>query len=141
VYKKLPEIRFTVTGKNFMPCKLDSTEVRCAIPMPGLLPLFACDIVMPDSLGLNATETDVEPNPFTVRYTVTNKSKQLGRITRIYISFPPDGLSLDPTSPNPMNQTLSLDLDKDESRTFEWIIDVQNRITRRNRADHGDGNR
>ncbi|MCI0479587.1 cellulose-binding domain-containing protein, partial [Candidatus Uhrbacteria bacterium] len=87
---------------------------------------------MPDSLGLNAAETDVEPNPFTVRYTVTNKSKQLGRITRLYISFPTtDGLSLDASSPNPMNQTMSLDLDKDEFRTFEWIIKVQNRITRR----------
>jgi len=55
----------------------------------------------------------------------------LGRITRLYISFPPDGLSLDPSSPNPMNQAMSLDLDKDESQTFEWIIKVQNRLTQR----------
>jgi Mg-chelatase subunit ChlD len=130
-YNVTPQIRWTVTGKNFMGVRLDSTEVRCAIPIPGLMPLFACDIEMPDSLALNATETDVEPNPFTVRYTVTNRSKQIGRITRLFISFPPDGLSLDPSSPNPMNQTLSLDLDKDESRTFEWVIRVQNRITRR----------
>jgi hypothetical protein len=130
--EKLPEFRFTVTGENFAGIKLDSTEVRCDTRVPGLLPLFACDIVMPDSLGLNASETNVEPNPFTVRYTVTNKSKQLGRITRIYISFPPDGLTLSPTSPNPMNQSLNLSLDKDESQTFEWIIDVANRITRRN---------
>jgi hypothetical protein len=129
---KTPEFRFTVTGENFAGIKLDSTEVRCPVQVPGLLPLFTCDIVIPDSLGLNAAETNVEPNPFTVRYTITNSSKQLGRITRVYISFPPDGLTLSPTSPNPQNQTLNLSLDKDESHTFEWIIDVANRITRRN---------
>jgi hypothetical protein len=130
-YNTTPEIRFTVTGKNFMDIQLEDTEVRCAIPIPGLQPLFACDIEMPDSLALNAAETDVEPNPFTVRYTITNTSRQIGRITRIFISFPPDGMTLDPSSPNPMNQVLNLDLDQGDSETFEWVIRVQNRITRR----------
>ena len=130
-YNTTPEFRFTVTGTNFMGVQLDSVEVRCQVPVPGLQPLFECAIEVPDSLGLNATETDVTPNPFTVRYTVTNKSKQIGTIKRVYISFPPDGISLHPTSPNPLNQTMDLVLDKGESRTFEWIIGVQNRITRR----------
>ncbi len=86
-YNTTPQFRFTVTGTNFMGVQLDSVEVRCSVPVPGLQPLFECAIEMPDSLGLNATETDVEPNPFTVRYTVTNKSKQIGMIKRVYISF------------------------------------------------------
>jgi len=63
---------------------------------------------------------------------VTNRSKQVGKITRVYISFPPDGLTLNPGSPMQMSEMLDLTLDKDESQTFEWIIDVANRITRRN---------
>ncbi len=131
-YDVAPEIRFTVTGKNFLGAQLDSTDVRCAIPVPGVQPLLACYAFdMPDSLALNAAGLDVEPNPFRVSFTIRNKGNNVGRITRLYINFPPDGLSLDPSSPNPMNQTMSLDLDKDESRTFEWIIKVENRITRR----------
>ena len=131
-YDVTPEICFTVTGKNSLGAQLDTTKVCCAMFVPGVQPLLVCDALeIPDSLVLNAARTDVEPNPFTVRYTITNKRKQIGKITRIYISFPPDGLSLDASSPNPLNQTLSLDLDKDQSRTFEWIIKVENRIARR----------
>ena len=106
--------------------------VLLELALPGVIIVFFGLGAGVTSLALNATETDVEPNPFTVRYTVTNRSKQVGKITRIYISFPPDGLTLSPTSPNPINQTLNLTLDKDQSQTFEWIIDVANRITRRN---------
>ncbi len=131
-YNVTPEFRFTVTGKDCLGARLDSVEHRCQLAIPGLMPLFGCDAFeIPDSLVLNANKTAVEPNPFPVRFTIVNKSKQIGKITRVYISFPPDGLSLDPSSPNPMNQSLDLELDKNESRTFEWIIKVQNRITRR----------
>jgi hypothetical protein len=125
------EIRFTVTGKRQLGVPLDTQEVRCAIQIPGLRPLYVCTVEMPDSLGLNAAGTDVEPNPFTVRYTITNTSRQIGGIQRVFISFPPDGLTLDPSSPYPLNQALNLVLDQGESETFEWIIRVQNRITRR----------
>jgi hypothetical protein len=128
----MPEIRFTVTGKNFLGAQLDTTKVCCAIPVPGVRPMLVCDALeMPDSLALNTAETDVEPNPFTVRFTIKNKGNNVGRITRLLIHFPPDGLSLDPSSPNPMDQTMSLDIDKGESQTFEWVIKVENRITRR----------
>jgi hypothetical protein len=127
-----PEFSCTVTGRNSDGARLDSTEIRGMVRVPGLMPLFTCWHEIPDSLGLNAEETDVEPNPFTVKWTVKNASKQVGKITRVYISFPPDGLTLSPMSPNPMNQSLNLTLDKGESHTFEWIIDVTNRITRRN---------
>jgi hypothetical protein len=31
---------------------------------------FYCTFEIPDSLGLNALETDVEPNPFHIRYSM-----------------------------------------------------------------------
>jgi hypothetical protein len=129
----VPQFRFTVTGQNFANVQLDSTEVYCQVPVPGLQPLFSCTIDIPDSLGLNSSETNVEPNPFTVKYTITNASKQLGRITQVVLYFPTtDGLSLSTLSPNPTSFRPDLPLDKDESFTWEWIIDVKNRITRRN---------
>ena len=126
-----PQIRFTVTGKTAQGAPLDSVVSLCHIPIPGLQPLFVCTIEMPDSLVLNVSKTDVEPNPFTVRFTITNKGRAWGRLSRIFISFPPDGLLLDPNSPNPMNQTLNLTLIRGESHTFEWSIRVENRIARR----------
>ncbi len=127
------QIRWTVTGRRFTGAQMDSTEVRCSIAsIPGLRPRYSCTgHTCPDSLGVNAAGTDVVPNPFTVRRTITNISKQTGGIVRSYISFPPDGLSLDPSSPDPQDQTMDLVLEKGESRTFEWIIRVQNRLTRR----------
>jgi len=130
-YDMKVEFRCTVTGTDDMGVQLDSVEVWSDLTIPGLQPAFACSMEMPDSLGLNAAGTDVEPNPFTVRYTIRNSSYQVGSIRRVYISLPPDGISLHPTSRDPLNQMLDLVLDKGESRTFEWIIGVQNRITRR----------
>jgi hypothetical protein len=131
-FDNTPEVRLRITSRTPSGAPLDTLELRCAIQIPGLQPTYACTLDMPDSLALNAAETDVEPNPFTVRYTITNTSRQIGRITRIFISFPPDGMTLDPSSPNPMHQVLNLDLDQGDSETFEWVIRVQNRITRRN---------
>ncbi len=127
------QIRWTVTGRRFTGEWMDSTEVRCRIAsIPGLRPLFGCGgHTWPDSLAVNAEGTDVEPNPFTIRRTIKNISKQTGGIRRSYISFPSDGLSLDPGSPDPKDQTMDLVLEKGESHTFEWIINVQNRLTRR----------
>ncbi len=111
---------------------LSHLEAGRLIPVPGVQPRLVCDLFeIPDSLALNSAGTDVEPNPFSVRFTIRNQGDSVGRITRVFISFPADGLSLDASSPNPLNQTMSLELDKDESRTFEWVIKVENRITRR----------
>ena len=133
-YNSSAPFRFTVVGRGVTGVLVDSVETRCEVPVPGLQPSFVCSIAMPDSLGLNATETDVTPNPFTVSYTVTNTSKQSGKLSRVYIDFPlTDGLSLDPSSPMPlMNQAVNVTLDKGEDTTFTWVIKVANRITRRN---------
>ena len=90
-YDMKVEFRCTVTGTDDMGVQLDSVEVWSDLTIPGLQPAFACSMEMPDSLGLNAAGTDVEPNPFTVRYTIRNSSYQVGSIRRVYISLPPDG--------------------------------------------------
>lgn len=132
-YDTRPEFCFTVTGQNFASVQLDSTKVCCGVSIPGLQPLFACDLEMPDSLGLNAAETGIEPNPFSIQYTITNASRQVGKIAQVVLYFPgTDGLSLDPSSPNPTSFRPNLTLDKGESETWTWILSATNRITRRN---------
>jgi Mg-chelatase subunit ChlD len=132
-YDVNPEIRFTVTGKDCRGVQIDSTAVRSNIPIKGVLPRFVCDAFeMPDSLASNAAGTGVEPNPFTVRFTIKNAGNNIGAVRRLFISFPTaEGLSQDPSSPNPMYQMMNLELDRNESRSFEWIIKVEDRITRR----------
>ncbi|MBN1447028.1 MAG: T9SS type A sorting domain-containing protein [Bacteroidetes bacterium] len=129
-----PTFRFTVTGKHPAGFWLDSVDVRGMTRVPGLLPEFACaSFELPDSLALNEEETNVEPNPFTVSYTVRNVSHQTGSIERIIIYFPTsDGLSLDPASPNLVSFDPDLTFAPGEKATFEWLISVENRITRRN---------
>lgn len=127
-----PEFRFKVTGKTREGFLLDTIEVRSETRVPGLLPYFNCRLEIPDSLGIRADGLGVEPNPFTVRKKVWNASHQTGKITRVYITFPPDGLTLNPMSPLPMNLATDITLGRGDSAVFEWVIDVENRITRRN---------
>jgi len=131
-YDVNPDIYFEVTDKYLRESSQYPVTEFCRIAIPGVQPRFDCDIEMPDSLGLNAAGTGVEPNPFTVRYTITNRGFGVGSIRRLIISFPPDDLELDASSPNPRDQTMNLTLERNESETFEWVFRVQNRITRRN---------
>ena len=127
------DFRFTVTGVHPEGMRLDSVPVWDFIRVPGLQPLFTTRHEIPDSLSLRPDGLGVEPNPFTVRFTVKNISHQTGGIDRIIIYFPTsDGLSLNPASPNPTSFDPKLTLGPGESETFEWLIDVTNRITRRN---------
>lgn len=130
-HEALPEFRFTVTGKTFEGILLDSVEVRCQTRVPGLLPYFNCRHWLPDSLALRADGLDVEPNPFSTRWVLMNRSHQTGCIKRVFISFPPDGLSLNPASPMPMDLKADITVAPGDSAVFEWLIDVENRITRR----------
>ena len=129
--EKQPEFRFTVTGTYLDSIRLDSVEVRCSTRIPGLQPLFGGCMRIPDSLALRADGLDVEPNPFTVRYPLYNMSHIAGGLSRVYLSFPPDGLTLNPASPWPMNSILDKVVEPGDSMVFEWHIDVANRITRR----------
>jgi hypothetical protein len=131
-YEAQPKFRFTVAGKYLDSLRLDSAEVRCQTRIPGLVPMFGGCMKIPDSLGLNAAGTDVTPNPFTVRYPVRNVSHIAGGLRRVYLSFPSDGLTLNPSSPWPINSSLDTLIAPGDSIVFEWVIDVANRITRRN---------
>lgn len=127
------DFRFTVTGVHPEGMRLDSVPVWSFVHIPGLQPLFTTRHEIPDSLSLRPDGLGVEPNPFTVHFTVKNISHQTGGIDRIIIYFPTsDGLSLNPASPNPTSFDPNLTLGPGESETFEWLIDVTNRITRRN---------
>jgi hypothetical protein len=128
-----PEFRFTVTGKNTDGDQLDSVDVRCSLSVPGLLPYYGHHTEIPDSLQLRQDGLDVEPNPFTVSFTIQNVSHQVGMIRRVILYIPTsDGLSLSPSSPNPSQFDPNLTLSPGESETYEWVIDVANRIARRN---------
>jgi hypothetical protein len=127
-----PEFRFTVTGKSFAGTQLDSTEVRRQTRIPGLQPYFAGCMRIPDSLGLRADGLDVTPNPFTVRYPLRNISHIRGALSRVHLSFPPDGLSLQPASPWPIDSGFTAVVEPGDSAVFEWLIDVSKRNTRRN---------
>ncbi|MBR9975431.1 MAG: hypothetical protein KFF77_07600 [Bacteroidetes bacterium] len=129
--EKTPEFRFLVTGTYMDSLRLDTVEVRSHTRVPGLQPYFGGCMRIPDSLGLREDGTDVTPNPFTVRYPLRNISHIAGGLRRVYISFPPDGLNLNPASPWPMNRILDEVVEPGDSVVFEWQIDVTNRITRR----------
>ncbi len=126
------KFRFTVTSETPSGIGLDSAEVQCEVPVPGLRPWFNCSHEWPDSLSINAAGTSVEPNPFRVKLTLINVSHINGGFSRAYINFPPDGLSLNPASPDPRDQMLDLDVAPGDSASFEYLIDVENRFTRRN---------
>lgn len=129
--EKFPEFRFLVTGTYMDSLRLDTVEVRSQTRVPGLQPRFNGCMRIPDSLALRPDGRDVTPNPFIVRYPLYNVSHIAGRLVRVYISFPPDGLSLSPSSPWPMNSVLDAVVQPGDSMVFEWHIDVVNRITRR----------
>jgi len=131
-YDVTPDIHFAVTGNDFMGMALDSVYVVDSMFIPGVLPDFDCTIEMPDSLVSNTEGNDVEPNPFTVRFTVTNISHQVGEIRRLIISFSPEDMELDATSLNPRDQIMNLTVAPKESESFEWSMRVRNSTTRRN---------
>ncbi len=124
--------RFSATGTQDDGTPLDSVTAMCSMYVPGGKPAYLCDLEIPDSLVLNAAGTGVQPNPFPVRYTIRNNGNAAGKIIRIVLNFPAEGLSLDPGSGNPLDQVLNLTLAPGESSTFEWILSVQEAIVRRN---------
>jgi hypothetical protein len=127
------EVRFVVSGEDAEGHALDSTDHRSLISIPGLQPELSCDMEIPDSLSLRSDGTGVEPNPFTVRYIVRNNSHQTGKVRQVVLYFPAnEGLRLSPSSPNPMSFRSDWILHPGEEVTYEWFVDVDNRLTRRN---------
>ncbi|MCB2205825.1 T9SS type A sorting domain-containing protein [bacterium] len=130
--EKVPRVRYVVVGRDSNGVLLDSVDAVGQFSVPGLQPYFACDLELPDSLGLNREGTDVEPNPFTVKYTIRNISNQVGRIKQVTLYFPmSEGLSLSTSSPNPTTFNPNLELDMGEEHTWTWTINVDGRAKRR----------
>ncbi len=124
------QFRFVVGGMGETGIPTDSADTWCKVRVPGLAPAFMCWMSMPDSCGLNSTETDVTPNPFRVTYKIWNYSNMAAKITTATLFHSGNGLLFDPpNAPNPIqiNQVLN----PNDTVTVTWDIRVQNRITRR----------
>jgi hypothetical protein len=130
-YDSFLDFKTVIGGVDSAGTPLDSIEVWCRTRVPGLVPAYSCSMTLPDSLPLNAAQTDVTPNPFTIRYTVRNTSLQSGSIALVDLQYPlGDGLTLDPSTPKTRN--LNQALEPGDSIVVSWMIHVQNRETRRN---------
>ncbi|MBI5648211.1 MAG: VWA domain-containing protein [Ignavibacteriae bacterium] len=129
-YDTYLDFKFVVGGVGPTGLPTDSVESWCRVRVPGLQPSFACDISMPDSISLNATETDVEPNPFDVTYRVWNTSKQTATIATVTLQYPfGEGLTVSPGTP--VTRNVNRALGPNDTLSVTWTIAVQNRITRR----------
>ncbi|MBL0176845.1 MAG: hypothetical protein IPP94_16550 [Ignavibacteria bacterium] len=129
-YDTYLDFKFVTGGVGPTGLPLDSVETWCRVRVPGLAPSFACVMHMPDSLPLNATKTDVTPNPFTVRFHVWNTSKYSSTIDMVDLNYPiGDGLTLDATTPK--TRTVKRVLLPGDTLTVTWVLSVQNRVKRR----------
>ncbi|MDT8325436.1 MAG: T9SS type A sorting domain-containing protein, partial [Bacteroidota bacterium] len=127
-----PEFVFLVTGESTKGVSLDTVRVSCCVPVKPVLPQWACALEIPDSLGLNVSGTAVEPNPFTVRYTITNSGQRAGIIRRVRFPLPlQDGVSLLPSSPMGLDDSVDVTIGPNATASFEWLVSVRDRITRR----------
>jgi hypothetical protein len=128
-----PEFEFRVTGESFSAAPLDTTTVRCCVRIPPVKPQWACYLEIPDSLGRNASGTDVEPNPFRVNFTITNSGPEAGTIRRLRFPLPlQDGLSFHPQSMHGADDSVDVTIGPNSTANFEWRVQVQNRVARRN---------
>ncbi len=127
-----PEFVFLVTGESTKGIPLDTVRVSCCVPVKPIVPQWACALEIPDSLGLNVSGTAVEPNPFTVRYTITNSGQRAGTIRRVHFPLPlQDGVSLLPSSPMGHDDSVDVTIGPNATASFEWLVSVRDRITRR----------
>ncbi|MFZ1731533.1 MAG: VWA domain-containing protein, partial [Bacteroidota bacterium] len=131
-FDRMPEFLFSVTGENFNGIHLDTTTIGCTTRVPGLVPVFTCDLTIPDSLRLNAIINDVEPNPFPVLCTVTNQSTATQNLSRVLLDFPPGELQVFATSPLPALVQLDTLLAPGQHVTLQWLLQALPSTTARN---------
>ena len=125
------QFRFVVGGLGPTGLPTDTAESSCSVRVPGLPPLLACELILPDSLRLNATRTNLEPNPFTVRYRIRNIGKQTTDVSTISLSWDMgDGLTLDPSTP-PL-RIINWTLLPADTLILSWTMNAQNRTYPRN---------
>jgi hypothetical protein len=126
------EFRFRVTGKSTTGIALDTAWTSCTMRIPPVKTQWNCVLEMPDSLRLHPNGSGVEPNPFSVRYTIANAGTQAGVLRRVQLSLPRlQDVSLHPSSPMGLDDSVDITIGPNSTARFEWILDVRNRITRR----------
>jgi len=130
-----PEFRFRVTGESLTGIALDTARSSCVMRIPPVQPDWACALDLPDSLRLKQDGSDVTPNPFTLRFSVTNSATNAGALRRVRLDLPlQDGVSLHPSSPAGLDDSLDMVVGPNSTARFEWVVDVRNRVTRRDIA-------
>jgi hypothetical protein len=130
-----PEFRFRVTGESATGIALDTVWTSCVMRVPPVQPDWACALDLPDSLRLRQDGSDVTPNPFTLRYSITNAGLNAGALRRVRLEMPlQDGISLHPSSPTGLDDSLDMIVGPNSTARFEWVVDVRNRVTRRDIA-------
>jgi Mg-chelatase subunit ChlD len=123
-------ICFVVTAISDAGVRFDTARSCCTVSASGVDRALWCELVLPDSVRLNA-HGSLEPNPFPVRYTIRNDGSAPEFLDSLALELPPDGLSLHPTSPNPRARTLGFALQPGESRSFDWLVFVRVSFDRR----------
>ncbi len=120
-------IGFAIDGQTRYGAQLEPVTVACNVRIPAVPKVLHCSIDMTDSLRVNSNGDGVEPNPVSFRYRVSNSGQSDVRLTRVLLSLPPDGLVLDPSSPQGSSTQIDLTLKPGYSISFEWMISVQKR--------------
>lgn len=122
-----PELRFLVSGLTRHGDTLEPVPTSCSIRIPGLRRELYCNLEMVDSLRVDTSGRALEPNPVTISYIMRNTGQLDIRLTRVYLSLPADGISLNPASPQVLNTAIDTLLRPGDSIRFVWTIDVQSR--------------
>ena len=122
-----PELRFLVSGLTRNGDTLEPVPTNCSIRIPGLRRELYCNVEMVDSLRVDASGKGLEPNPVTLGYLLRNTGQLDIRLTRVYLSLPSDGITLNPSSSQMLNTAIDTLLRPGDSIRFVWTVDVQTR--------------
>lgn len=118
---------FTAAGRTHDGTPLMDVPSNCSVRVPGLRKDLTCGIDLVDSLQLDQTGHNVEPNPVTVRYWARNTGEQDIRLKNVMLNISADGLSLNQSSPLPSSSMIDVLLKSGDSTEFLWLVDVRNR--------------
>jgi hypothetical protein len=124
------DFRFVAGGMAPNGIPADSMEARCRVRVPGVAPQLACTLTLPDSLPLNGSGTDVEPNPFPVLCTVWNKGSVAATVGTVSLDIP-KGEDLHLVASTPATILVNRTLAPGASVAVTWIVRVTNRATPR----------
>ncbi len=128
---RTPVLQFRISGEDLNGLVIDTVSTSCSVRIPGVTYDWHCALDIPDSLGLKSDSSGVEPNPFTVRYTLTNQAGVPARVDRVRLNFRASDLALHPSSPNPVLVQLNRLLAPNEQLSLEWVLFANETTTRR----------